>query len=96
MLGAFGQSIQHMSQHHATMLQDVALKCCKRLARSLCLYLCNSRLTQLMLMLMSQCKPGFFSKSSTDSKKCLFFEGQRSDSVFIIYLFLLLPFSLSL
>ena len=24
--------VQHMSQHHATMLQDVALKCCERLA----------------------------------------------------------------
>ena len=35
MLRAFGQSIQHMSQHHATMLQDVALKCCERLARPL-------------------------------------------------------------
>ena len=35
MLRAFGQSIQHMSQHHETMLQDVALKCCERLARPL-------------------------------------------------------------
>ena len=35
MLRAFGQSIQHMSQHHATMLQHVALKCCERLARPL-------------------------------------------------------------
>ena len=35
MLRAFGQSIQHMPQHHATMLQDVALKCCERLARPL-------------------------------------------------------------
>ena len=33
MLRAFGQSIQHMSQHHTTILQDVALKCCERLAR---------------------------------------------------------------
>ena len=33
MLRAFGQSIQHMSQHHATMLQDVVLKCCEHLAR---------------------------------------------------------------
>ena len=33
MLRAFDQSIQHMSQHHTTMLQDVALKCCERLAR---------------------------------------------------------------
>ena len=34
---AFGQPapIQHMSQHHATMSQDVALKCCERLARPL-------------------------------------------------------------
>ena len=35
MLRAFGHSIQHMSQHHATMLQDVALKCCERLASPL-------------------------------------------------------------
>ena len=34
MLRAFGQSIQHMTQHHATILQDVALKCCERLART--------------------------------------------------------------
>ena len=33
MLREFGQPIQHMSQHHATMLHDVALKCCERLAR---------------------------------------------------------------
>ena len=33
LLRAFGQSFQHISQHHATMLQDVALKCCERLAR---------------------------------------------------------------
>ena len=33
MLRGFGQSIQHMSQHQATMLQDVALKCCERSAR---------------------------------------------------------------
>ena len=26
-----GQPVQHMSQHHVTMLQDVALKCCERL-----------------------------------------------------------------
>ena len=26
---------QHMLQHHATMLQDVGLKCCERLARPL-------------------------------------------------------------
>ena len=32
MLRAFCHFIQHMSQHHATMLQDVALKCCERLA----------------------------------------------------------------
>ena len=31
----FGQSTQNMSQHHATMLQDVVLKCCDRLARPL-------------------------------------------------------------
>ena len=37
MLGAFGQPVQHMSQHQATMFQDVALKCCERLARPLCL-----------------------------------------------------------
>ena len=35
MLRAFGQPVQHMSQHYAAMLQDVALKCCKRLARPL-------------------------------------------------------------
>ena len=35
MLRAFGQPVQRMSQHHATMLQDVALKCCERLARPL-------------------------------------------------------------
>ena len=39
MLRAFGHPVQHMSQHHATMLQDVALKCCERLARPLCQYL---------------------------------------------------------
>ena len=33
MLRAFGQPVQHISQHHATMLQDVALKCCERLAK---------------------------------------------------------------
>ena len=33
MLRAFGHPVQHMSQHHATMLQDVALTCCERLAR---------------------------------------------------------------
>ena len=32
-LSAFGQSVQHLSQHHASMLQDVALKSCERLAR---------------------------------------------------------------
>ena len=32
MLFAFGQPVQPMSEHHATMLQDVALKCCERLA----------------------------------------------------------------
>ena len=32
MLRAFGQPVEHTSQH-ATMLQDVALKCCERLAR---------------------------------------------------------------
>ena len=35
MLRAFGHPVQHKSQHHATMLQDVALKCCERLARPL-------------------------------------------------------------
>ena len=33
MLRAFGQPVEHMSLHHATMLQDVALKCCERLAQ---------------------------------------------------------------
>ena len=33
MLRVFGQLVQHMSQHHAAMLQDVALKCCEHLAR---------------------------------------------------------------
>ena len=33
MLRAFGQPVQHLPQHHATMLPDVALKCCERLAR---------------------------------------------------------------
>ena len=33
MLRAFGRPVQHMSQHHATLLQDVALKCCERMAR---------------------------------------------------------------
>ena len=28
MLPAFGQPVQHMSQHHATTLQNVVLKCC--------------------------------------------------------------------
>ena len=32
MLRAFGHPVQHMSYHRATMLQDVALKCCERLA----------------------------------------------------------------
>ena len=32
-LRAFGQPVQHVPQHHAKMLQDVALKCCERLAR---------------------------------------------------------------
>ena len=36
MLRAFGQPVQHMRQHQATMLQDVALKCCERLVRPLC------------------------------------------------------------
>ena len=35
MLRASGQPVHHMSQHHATMLYDVALKCCERLARPL-------------------------------------------------------------
>ena len=35
MLRAFGQPVKRMSQHHATMLYDVALKCCERLARPL-------------------------------------------------------------
>ena len=35
MLRSFGYPVKHMSQHHATMLQDVALKCCERLARPL-------------------------------------------------------------
>ena len=39
MLIAFGQPVQHTSQHHATMLQDVALKCCERLARPVCIHL---------------------------------------------------------
>ena len=33
MLLAFGQPVQRMSQNHATMFQDVALKCRERLAR---------------------------------------------------------------
>ena len=33
MLRAFGHPVQHMSQHHATMLQDVVLTCSERLAR---------------------------------------------------------------
>ena len=32
MLHLIGQPFQHMSQHHASMLRDVALKCCERLA----------------------------------------------------------------
>ena len=35
MLRAFGHPVQRMSQHHATMLQDVAFICCERLARPL-------------------------------------------------------------
>ena len=38
MLRAFGRLVQHLSQHHATMLADVALKCCERLARPLGFY----------------------------------------------------------
>ena len=38
MFRSFGQPIQHMSQHHATMLQDVALKCWERLARPLLIF----------------------------------------------------------
>ena len=37
-LRAFGRPVQHMSQHHVTMLQDVALRYCKRLAKPLGLY----------------------------------------------------------
>ena len=33
MLRAFGHPVQHMSKNHPTMLQDVVLKCCERLAR---------------------------------------------------------------
>ena len=33
MLRAVGQPVQHVPQHHTIMLQDVALKCCQRLAR---------------------------------------------------------------
>ena len=29
---AFGHPVQRISQHHATMLQDVGLKCCERFA----------------------------------------------------------------
>ena len=32
-LRAFNQPVEHMSQHHTTMLQDVALKCCEPLVR---------------------------------------------------------------
>ena len=32
MLRAFGQLLHNISQHDRTMLQDVALKCCVRLA----------------------------------------------------------------
>ena len=32
MLRTFGQLLHNMSQHDPTMLQDVALKCCVRLA----------------------------------------------------------------
>ena len=35
MLRAFGQPVQHLSQHLAKMLQDVAFRCCERLAMSL-------------------------------------------------------------
>ena len=33
-----------MSQNHATMLQDVALKCCERLARPLFVHVCRQNL----------------------------------------------------
>ena len=33
MLRAFGKPVQQMSQHHETVLYDVALKCCERLSR---------------------------------------------------------------
>ena len=35
MLHAFGHPVEHMPQHHAKILPDVALKCCERLARPL-------------------------------------------------------------
>ena len=45
MLRAFGQPVQHMWQHHATIMQDVALKCCESLARPLMLMSLSSLVT---------------------------------------------------